>query len=315
MRLLDLALLTLLSGLTAAAAAQEPMVVANDASALDVPEWLRSGEVIQDTISPWRWYPLAVGNAWEYSSQDGQVMRIDIRRDSVINGHTYYNWHRMWYAASGEPQPWSAINEYIRFDTTSSSIRPGFPWIPCPFDGQPGEIIECPGAGNGMVTFMTYDGILVFSDTTITDVPVKEYDTIGGIYRYGADFGEVWGWRKDGFPARGLTFARIDGREFGTELFPLSDHGPPLSPSGSGEITLWPNPTTGILYVRLAMPAPGPLRLTIYDMLGRLVFTEHAFVSGTQSYLELDVSAFSLGHYTVYVLSDRRVLSRSFVIM
>ena len=60
------------------------------------PDWLfqpdrGGGPSPPDTLDPWRYYPLAVGNAWESRNVDGETFRIDISRDSLISGYRFFN--------------------------------------------------------------------------------------------------------------------------------------------------------------------------------------------------------------------------------
>ena len=70
------------------------------------PDWLfqpdrGGGPSPPDTLDPWRYYPLAVGNAWESRNVDGETFRIDISRDSLISGYRFFNSENTLYANDG----------------------------------------------------------------------------------------------------------------------------------------------------------------------------------------------------------------------
>lgn len=298
--------------------AQDSLVV----NRLDThPDWLfepdRGWVSPPDTLDPWRYYPLAVGNAWEYRNQNGETRRVDVIRDLVIDEQLYFHWRAVWYDSQGN-QGSFIHEEYIRFDTLSSYIitdyfqYPFIPEIPCRFDGQPEAPVDCMGqVGGGYVHWMTYEGVLAFDDTTVFNIPVKQYDDILGLIRYAADFGEIWASVKDGRPTRGLTFARIDGQTFGTELYPYtSSNEPDASNEGDLRIeALWPNPARSSVSVQLNVPDARQMRIVVLDLLGREVLSWEGLITRNQEIIRLNLSELAVGSYIARV-SSRNQISR-----
>jgi hypothetical protein len=302
-------LLSLIFLLSLPAAAQDLSPVVVNRAELNPHLFNNSQGFPADTIAPWRYYPLAVGNAWEYQNQNGETMRIDIRRDSVIDGQVYYNWHRMFYDPQGIPHPGWEISAFIRFDTTSAYVvtpDTGYPYFigtRCRFDAQPGEDLECEGEFGGWVSGMTYEGVLAFGDTTVTDVPVKQYSMVDAEHRFAADFGLVWAWEKDGHSPRGLTFARINGHEYGQEWYPVAGEPGFVENTGLAVEAIWPNPAQSSLAVQMQVPNLGPLRISIYDLLGREVLRREHLVDHQHSVVTLNLESLPVGHYIARLTS------------
>lgn len=266
-----------------------------------------------DTLDPWRYYPLAIGNAWEYRNENNETMRIDIPRDTIIADLKYFYWQRRWYNEEGQPA-WGSVDDYLRYDTTSTYIvtsgiqEPYFPWIPCRFDAQPDATLECWGMLAGSVDWMTYEGILEFSDTTVVNVAGKRYNTLG-MWTYAADFGEVWGWEKDGRPPRALTFARIDGQSFGTELYPytVSNESELLLESDLTIQALWPNPVRSSISLQLRVPQIGQVHVSVYDLLGREVLAWNGLLATHTETIELHVGTLPPGAYVVRMIALNQI--------
>src|SRR5690554_2785959 len=116
-----------------------------------MPEFLENlrnrGEGIPDTTEPWRYFPLEVGNTWEYLDTEGRTLRRYIEKDTLIEDRIFFVFVGQNFAPSGQPLAFP-IRRYLRFDTlTAYVMRPSVigdvPHIHCPFDLPFGIEAKC----------------------------------------------------------------------------------------------------------------------------------------------------------------------------
>lgn len=228
---------------------------------------------------PWAYYPLGVGDVWEYTApENGEVLRVHIARDTTINGRSYVIQERSRFDANGDPVPGSFRFYRLRYDTLStyvvepytdgSGTEVPYLYAPCPFGAEGGDEVLC-GTTGFQANVVEFTGTLTISDTALTGVRFKRYDTVASLTTYAAGFGEAEKWEKDTPPYSYLTFARISGIEYGTERFPVAME-PMPDPLSMGELRAWPNP----FHDRLTVAAVGvepSASVEVFDALGRRV--------------------------------------------
>lgn len=230
---------------------------------------------------PWEYFPLEVGNAWEYEEISGgdDHIRMDVPKDTLIEGRQYFILRRTRFDGDGEPYG-IRYRLPVRFDTLRSAVvywstyseqERMMTLVPCPFVGELNEEVGCLDGGVwGDVTMVTDEGVLNFEpDTTITGVHAREYSLPLGIWRYAAGFGEVYVDEENDYPYR-ITYCRVGGEEFGMEQHPVASEGDP----GSTEVAraaVWPNPFRERFTVAFEVAQAGPVKVELLDMLGRVV--------------------------------------------
>ncbi|HLT46074.1 MAG TPA: hypothetical protein VK002_02495, partial [Rubricoccaceae bacterium] len=267
-----------------------------------------------DTTAPWRYYPLHVGDAWEYYVYfTGDVLRREVTRDTTFNGHRYFILERYRAEAGGELEPDWLPFARVRFDTTSafvvepytdgSGTEVVFFLAPCPFNADFNSTVYCPpGAWKDVPVTGGYEGVLVFGDPfpgtgeDTVHTAWKEYDVPFNIRRYAAGFGEVYyGGEAEEY---GLYYARIDGVEYGVPRYPTASE-PGLEPQALA-LAVWPNPARGRARVALTPEAGGLSRLAVHDLRGRRVLTrEVAALPGVRAEVALDLAGLAPGVYAV----------------
>lgn len=78
-----------------------------------------------DTTSPWRYFPLEIGDQWQYEHfhpKTGDISYEDcqVRTDTLLEGHTYY---ALRYCFNdGQLRTSSQSDTYVRFDTTNALV-------------------------------------------------------------------------------------------------------------------------------------------------------------------------------------------------
>ena len=237
---------------------------------------LARGGAEPDTVLPWRYLPLAVGNAWEYETWFGHA-RIDIPKDTLIEGRRYFLWDERGYDTGGRQV--RGFRPSVRYDSSAARVvewyravgidRP-FAFSPCPLNAAFGTTVECFKGAPFEVTG-TYDGVLAFEpDMTVTGVAVKTYSEKYSINRFAAGFGKALWEDLNGGWYYALRYVRVGGEEYGQALFPVASEEAPEE-AGALRIEAWPNPFGARLAVVFTLSQPGEAVLDVVDVLGRVV--------------------------------------------
>jgi hypothetical protein len=319
-RLLPLAGLVLLA---VSATAQESPVV-NPLG--DLPALLARGEVVPDTTEPWRYFPLGVGDAWEYYHyQTGQRRRVEVIGEETHNGIGYVTWRSRDFHADGSSAgtwgPWP-----VRYDTAKATVRiyvpstgyewEWFPWALCRLDAGFGDEIPCFDREVPFEVSGTYDGALVFGGaypgegTDTLRTAVKRYYSFSPGHtidvRHAAGIGYVF--EENELGAEGIYYARVGGVEYGEPRLAVSAEGGPGAAGTALAVEAWPNPFRDRLTVALTLSGGGPAVLQVVDMLGREVARRDlgALAAGAHT-LPLDLGPLPAGAYVVRLRTEGSV--------
>ncbi len=285
---------------------------------------LRRGGAEPDTVLPWRYLPLEVGNAWEYETvynfTNGPVIghtRIDIPKDTLIGKQHYLVWNEQLYEENGELNPDYSIRAPVRYDSVTARVVASYEgdeyiWFfaPCRLDAAFGTSVEC-FEGDSFEVSGTYDATLDFEpDTTVTAVAVKTFAVELYLNRFAAGFGKALfqEFNADGYLA--LRYARLGGEEFGTALFPVAAAPAAPAPAGRVSLSAWPNPFGARLSVGFSLAVPGAVSVEVLDVLGRVVLREAIGVLGAGRHeVRLDGSSLVPGLYVVEVVVGTGVVA------
>lgn len=305
--------LLLVLGLAVPALAQAPRVanaLPPSVAASDLALGL-AADPVPDTTAPWRYYPLAIGNVWEYGTNHGVEFRREVVADTVLDGRAYFA--QVLSTLTYSDGAVRTDTFHVRYDTTTHTVRRwggegqdeaphdvGCP-LDSPFDGvvyyEPYNV-ECQMGGG-------YDGVLVFggvepgtgTDTVRTAVKAFGYFT-GVVDRYAADVGLVASVGEESY--RALRYYNVGGDEHGEARFPVAaEHGGPGTLGAA--LDVWPNPSRGPLTVSVQLPTPvSDAEITVYDALGREVarLADGPLEAGRHP-LALDGSSLPSGVYVV----------------
>jgi hypothetical protein len=260
-----------------------------------------------DTTSAERYYPLQVGNAWEYRGSGLQPgdFRVEIVGDTVIAGTPYYLEASASYSG-GELGPYSVFP--VRFDTTTANVLARWDdgtesiWQLsrfCPLS-SPFGTVDCTD-GQVDVEGGYDEEFELFWGQVLDGVTLKSYYATTRSY-FIADLG--WGGYDLLVEPGGtrLSYARIDGVEYG-EPFPVAAEDAPLESDRA--FAVYPNPSRGGITARMSLDRPQRVTLAVYDVLGRRVLADDLGVhpAGEASH-RLDLAALPAGVYVVRLDGD-----------
>ncbi len=221
----------------------------------------------QDTVNA-KFFPMHVGNYYVYKTYDWMYTTYwteTINRDTIINGHRYFNFYR------NQNQ-----QRLLRYDTASSNLlqyKPGQGCSIYPND----EILDSLGSavGNtlhdcGIFDFKTCssrtDSLLTFA-----------YDGIiygQGTYRKGV--GYIYSCSGEPPPCEGFTDllgAVINGVLWGDTTLTTIHQSGNFTPESYKLYQNFPNPFNPSTSIKFDIPKSGNVNVSIYDLTGKLIET------------------------------------------
>jgi hypothetical protein len=270
----------------------------------------RRSEAEPDTTAPWRYYPLAVGNAWEYrESMTEALIRVDIPRDTVsAQGNRYFQIVRRSVRANGG-EYYQTERAWVRFDTLTSSVREWYPgnvdefiyhWAPCPLNFGMGEEFACwdNDGGRGYVVELRYNlSVSIKHDDVVVGAAKTINTLIGNDFVYAADIGEISS-ASDSYPLRRLIYARVGGEEYGTPSLQLSADVEGVR--GTVGMAVYPNPTRVGVTIPFALAQAADVSVSVYDVLGRRsALVVHGERPAGRHAAHLDASTLAAGVYLI----------------
>lgn len=290
------------------------------------PDDLESGEVCPDTTNWQRYFPLEVGNRWQYRVdrfiEPDYVHGTEIVGETEIDGESYVLARRCAQGASedeptcGEPVP-------IRYDETDRVVVRRFedsegnvsfrPYHTSDFGGP--QPLDAPfGAGmvEGCSCFLDVSGAYGVGFEGLGDTEKTFDDGFQGTVTLVAGVGVVdsESGKNDFFET--LVYARVGGAQVGSPPFEFptagEDEGLPLAQSGF--TALFPNPARETATARYTLGTAHSVTLAVLDVLGRRVRTLNPGrqVAGPHE-VHVETSALPAGLYLLQLRSDDTVLA------
>ena len=285
---------------------------------------------VADTLDPSGYFPLQVGNVWEYITQDSGFFagasRTEISTDTLIAELQFFKLKRTFFIEEPIhssiliPQPGAPL--YRTFvdeklvawapEVGLVTLEMGFdkPFNSCfvdPHSPPDLGVIAVAGGYGGSFSIMEGD-----TSRTITVPALKSIGTIHSGAEYAHGIGAIGGGAEVTVVTE-LVFARIDGNEMGTRLDSLLniqvaiEDVPDVFP-GSIQLQTYPNPLHNSTTLAFTLDQPGAVILRIVDVLGRTVAQPLArtFFSAGSHELVWDAEGLSSGVYFAHLVVDQR---------
>lgn len=263
-----------------------------------------------DTTHLFSYYPIAIGNTWEYQAQSSNSHHIiSIEGDTTINGYMYFR----------KSYP-NDQYQYLRLDTASLELLNFVPQSESEyllFDFNPIIGSEYPqGYFMGDSLISTIAGERIAHYYHMDYYPLFESKTF-----FAAGLGEVEYWSYDYRDGReeydALNACIIDGIQYGI-FFPVSVDAE-FQLLTSNEITVFPNPTNGSLSIQGPFKMKGYTSIAIYDIAGQKKYsiqnTSNASI-GSEIILNSTVlNNFSSGVYFISVSTETKTMYQRFTLV
>ena len=264
---------------------------------------LAAQDPVPDTTEAWRYFPLEIGNEWQYRSQGPICDEFQLRSvvgDTLIDNRRYFSYRIARFEPNGDPiEPPETF--FLRFDSLMATIEAA--------DGRRyHDVTTCP-----------LDA--AFGDTLICDPPDFEMETSGGVRdvaigedmiqttvkTYTCCVGDIWKQYIAGIGTAGvqglgchsqLLYARVSGVEYGEPVITATE--PSALPTNHLGISASPNPFVGHVNLAIARSTHQRVTIDVFDLLGRRVYSARVARSG-ETTLHLDATNWPHGLYLVRV--------------
>lgn len=278
-----------------------------------------------DALDWHRYYPLAVGNVWEYHDAEGpdDLMRHVLEDDTVAGGRSYYRRRTLREFRTTTDTLRFETLDFVRYDAAGFVIAVASPEAdttaadPCALDlfSRPlrlgfGARIACPGAGAGGPDSLVVEGAydvwwapeVLSGNAESEQFAARKLFTAGGVLftEFIADVGPVgggnlWGPR--------LHYARVGGREYGVpEVSVARELEPPVVAELS--VRLLENPVRGRAAIEVRASASRVVRAEVFDAVGRRVWSSVVPITARRGRIEGPTSDLGAGAYFVTVSAE-----------
>jgi len=241
---------------------------------------------VADTLDPAGYYPLQIGTVREYVSASGPFLsslgRTEVVADTLIDGDLFHKVKGIWFDAEHTTIITEADTSYYYRGVVDGLL---LAWSPGRGRVELAKLFhdfntcfDIGGNENAAVVEGGYAIPFTFSSgDTLTLSATKRYIFFGiavEVYGYGLGLLHMGG---DPDQNTDLTYARIDGQEYGVRLDSLFDIRVGTEPrpfrGETSRLDAYPNPSSGLTYFKLVLARPGRTALRIYDVQGRLLAT------------------------------------------
>ncbi|MCH8247816.1 MAG: T9SS type A sorting domain-containing protein [Bacteroidetes bacterium] len=248
------------------------------------------GTVVADTLDWHRYYPLAIGDTWEYEVMEGEPLRVHrIIGDSLASNHHYFLMEIItWNFDYSDGGTWrdtlfvrySEVGGIFRLpspeaDTVATPQNMGF------WDGSRGyydlrtafgdSVYYSTGVEDYYVTSGGYQESVGIGGQTYIPAALKHFN--GGVMweTYAADIGLL---RSINLFGPVITYAKVSEVEYGVSRIPtaIADEAP--LPDRFAIEAIYPNPINDRATIRYRLPEPQEITLEIFDVIGRKMSTE-----------------------------------------
>ena len=270
-----------------------------------------------DTTSAWRYFPLEVGNRWEYSYATAPASPFPPQPPPQLR--EYWRWMVTGTVGSGSGRLFvlrqeryslsgallSSYTAHARYDSATARVEVDgarFAYAPCPLDLPFYSFTGCDyGPANGVGYGQTVLGLVT---------SLKRFDNglVGGWVQLAAGIGfvrHVYDHDGKGMPPTDieLQYARVGGRAYGTPvpILPVVVAAEPESPPTALGLRAAPNPVAGPLALTLVLPGAGPVTVEAFDVTGQRVYHSASTLAAGTHTLDVDAAGWAPGLYVVRV--------------
>ena len=236
-----------------------------------------------DPVAPERYYPLAVGNAWEYETIDqppgvcAERSRLDVTRDTTAGGTSYFVLREAEYTCD-DPQAMGFTEHLVRFDAEAAwaveRVADGSERVwrdtACPLDADFGVMLQTCASPGWPWVVSSYNVRQSEPDAKVFGGCFVGYKGPNVGVTFQADRGlTASGGGMFIAHVRLLRYARVNGVEWGSPaLWPVSvEEGPPAP----AQPAAYPNPFHDRATLTVRLETPQAITLDAFDALGRCV--------------------------------------------
>lgn len=278
-------------------------------------------EVVPDTLD-WRlYYPLEVGNAWEWETiiliaYTGFDRRV-IVADTLVDGRRYFV--QAAYSTARDPlmgyEHTATGMVLLRYDTLGARVvarslegTEEFDYT-CDLSTDFGTVTRC-GEFGEMYVSGYYTGFYLGGHGSIYVAAIKNHFTAGGGTSYYHGVGMLPGIGDGAAGGREFTYVRVGGKEYGERRVIVGTEGPPGTVPA--RVDVYPNPLRDAFTITLDGYGGGAA-VTVYDVLGRVALPAQ---DCAEPGCRVHAGGLASGPYLVRVVGeDGRVSEKTIVVL
>ncbi len=282
-------------------------------------------DAVADTLDPQGYYPLQIGNAWEYVMYEGGlhlewIWREEVTTDTLIGDTTFFGIEKTFYYRQPEDGSFRFSARSFRYravvDGRLHEWTPGWTEKTAPFFA---DFNSCDSLyaylGQPVTITGSYDTSFVIPPRqvglhdTIRVLAIKKFFLPLESYVYAYGIGLI----QQGAEVGNLTtlaYARIDGEEYGVRLDLLFDvrslSFEPSPRSSTVRFELYPNPASAATYLSFILGSPSRVTIKVVDVAGRVVTVplKGSYLGDGKHQIALDASSVVSGVYVVSLQFD-----------
>ncbi|MEZ4698359.1 MAG: T9SS type A sorting domain-containing protein [Rhodothermales bacterium] len=243
-----------------------------------------SGQDLEPDTLDWRsYFPLAVGNQWQYTYNDGlnDVVRVEkITSTVLIDTEEFFEFHGIGII---DADTVTHQIEYIRYSTdngnlsqvvldpNSGDVVAELPWGVCPLDAMmgPRRPEACSGIAEGSTNNVRgeYQAAIQIGKDTVTVAGLKVFDDAGFYSAWASGIGVV-GFAGDFVEPGILEYAHVGGVAYGTPVVSTTVE---KHTARDGRFEVFPNPASHVVQVVAPANFRQPYSVSLFSIDGRLL--------------------------------------------
>jgi len=270
--------------------------------------------VVADTLAWQRYYPLAVGNIWEYQVSEGEpLLTHEIIGDSLVGDRHYYIMDATSYDylnGNTNLDVLDAQTRYLRYDSIGavfSVLDIAADTLDAPQDVPLSGYFDLRAAFGDTLYFGAgpedyyrtwggYDEQITIGNDTVRVQAFKGFENLIWYESYAADIGFLGGGNLWG-PF--ITYVHIGDMEYGNVRTPTAVEETRV-PASFALVSIYPNPTRTVATVAYRISQPAPVTVEVFDVLGRRVWSDKQPVQSIGQYAyRLNLETWPNGTYFV----------------
>jgi len=283
-------------------------------------------KTVGDTESDLNFYPLDIGNYWEYEAMNGPnpygffepLYSLLVNGDTTLaNGNNYKILERKYFNSS------SRSYSYERIDSLDGSVycfdvKNNVEFKIDSLFANPGDTIAASSFGAPSTT----GGIVcreIKSSNLFDEVfMVKEFEdnsTVPGkIYSLAKGLGKIYDWTYEGnFWIERLTYAKIQGKEYGEIVGVKNENNIPR------DLALhqnYPNPFNPETLIEYDLSKSSNIKLKIFNLLGEEIVTLiDDFNSAGKYKISFNAAHLTSGVYFYSLITEEKVLTKKMILL
>ncbi len=277
---------------------------------------------IPDTTDWHSYFPLEVGNEWQYRAQfhppvyPGWTFSNYIVADSIVGDTTHFLMRRC-TQLEGESVSCRDPDELVRYDEELATVVVRIeqsdgtteytPWpdVPCRLNSPFGQLEEddCfEFFGPGRYAVVEYGSTAIIGGSAAMGT-LKYFDGLAGSFSFLSGIGFIGEAPEGGSFNASIQYARIADVEYGNPIVSKEAD----VPRSESEIRTYPNPARDEATLQFSVPEPQNLVASVFNLRGALVETKSlgSAADGVEVSYTFDASLWPSGLYTIRLIGDR----------